>query len=78
MRRLETDKLLVVDRTYRYEFAQPIDDGKLYAADTTFGKIRASNWEPYIYMRMTARILAAQRGAGRLASRQCLPRRRRV
>lgn len=49
MRRLETDKLLVVDRTYRYEFAQPIDDGKLYAADTTFGKIRASNWEPHVY-----------------------------
>ena len=49
MRKLETDKQLVVNRAYRYEFAQPIDDGKLYAADTTFGKIRASNWEPHVY-----------------------------
>src|SRR5277367_3469994 len=49
MRKLETDKLLVLDRVYRYEFAQPTDDGKLYAEDTTLGKIRACKWEPHVY-----------------------------
>jgi len=56
MRKLESDKLLVLDRVYRYEFAQPTDDGKLYSADTTFGKIRACNWEPHEYVYDTKEI----------------------
>ena len=56
MRKLESDKLLVLDRVYRYEFAQPTDAGKLYAADTTFGKIRACNWEPHEYVYDTKEI----------------------
>lgn len=49
MRKLEASKSLVLDRVYRYEFAQPVDDGKLYTADMTFGKIRAAKWEPHEY-----------------------------
>jgi hypothetical protein len=56
MRALEKDKKLVLDRVYRYEFAQPADDGKLYAPDAFYGKIRAAGWEPHEYIFDTKEI----------------------
>lgn len=49
MRKHEADKSVTIDRAYRYEFAQPVDDGKLYADDALYGRIRHAGWEPHHY-----------------------------
>lgn len=61
MKKLESDGVVALDKVTRYEFAQPVEDGKLYAADTTFGKIRAAGWEPHIFVYDTKSIQGIER-----------------